>query len=235
MATEKTEKYEYKIRPVALIENCFTEKFGIPRQSGRASGVMSRIVFTPDYRDPESLRDIEGFSHLWLLFGFSESRFDSFSPTARPPRLGGNRRVGVFASRSPFRPNGLGLSSVKLEKVELSGPSGPVLTVSGADLMNGTPIYDIKPYLPQYDSHPEADAGYSGLFTSYSLDVLDPSDILSSLPPDIASAARECISDDPRPSYQNDPSRTYHIRLGRFEISFTVSSGTALITGAGIF
>ncbi len=232
MDGERGNRFEYVIRPVAFIENCFCEKFGIPRQSGRAPGVMSRIVFEPGFRDPEALREIEGFSHLWLVFGFSGSRTDGFSPTVRPPRLGGNRRVGVFASRSPFRPNGLGLSSVKLEKVELSGPDGPVLTVSGADLMNGTPIYDIKPYLPQSDCHPDASSGSSGQFVSHRLDVLDPSDVLGALPQDLAEAARECISDDPRPSYQNDHSRIYYVRLGGYEISFTVDNGKATVAEA---
>ena len=218
-----------QISPIAYIENCFSAKFGIPRQSGRAPGILSRIVFLPEYRNPDALRGMEGYSHLWLIFGFSESVREEFSPTVRPPRLGGNRRVGVFASRSPFRPNSIGLSSVRLERIEY-GDEGPVPVVSGADLMNGTPIYDIKPYIPSSDSHPDAAGGYSADFTDYRLSVSDPGGFLENLPGEIKSAAYECISDDPRPSYQDDPERVYTMTLGNYDISFRVSGTDAVIT-----
>ena len=220
------------ISPVAYAENVFDEKFGIPRQSGRASSVVTKIVFLPEYRNPDALREIEGFSHLWLIFGFSESLRDGFTPTVRPPRLGGNRRVGVFASRSPFRPNGLGLSSVKLEAVKADSSRGTYLEVTGADLLNGTPIYDIKPYLPLSDMHTDAVGGYSDSERNHKLNVSDPSGLLDTLPEEISSAACECIADDPRPSYQNDPAREYVMRLSGFDIGFRVEDNDAYVTSA---
>lgn len=227
---QKSEKDTRPIKPVAYAENCHTEKFGIPRQSGRADGIVTRIIFLPEYSSPEAVRELGGFSHVWLIFGFSESVRDSFSPTVRPPRLGGNRRVGVFASRSPFRPNSLGLSSVRL--TDITSENGcTVLTVTGADLLNGTPVYDVKPYLPQSDSHPDALGGYSAEFVTHRLEVNDPLGLLCRLPEDLRTAAAECIADDPRPSYQDDPSREYTMRLGKYDVSFRVNGGTAEITG----
>lgn len=217
------------IRPVAYIENCFSSKFGIPRQSGRVEHILSRIVFLPEFRNPDALRELDGFSHIWLIFGFSESLRENYSPTVRPPRLGGNRRVGVFASRSPFRPNSLGLSSVKLERIEYTD-SGMVIIVSGADLLNGTPIYDIKPYIPSSDCHTDAVGGYSEKFTDHKLVVSDPDGLLEQLPEELRYTAAECITDDPRPSYQDDPERIYTMTLGTFDISFKVNDKNAAIT-----
>lgn len=221
-----------QIQPVATIHNDFTEKFGIPRQSGRAPDLLSEIVFEEEYRIPEALRGIGDFSHLWLIFDFSEAHREKWTPTVRPPRLGGNKRVGVFASRSPFRPNNLGLSCVKLVSVNPDRGSGITLTVSGADLLDGTPIYDIKPYLPYADSHPEAVGGFADQFKEHRLLVSDPENILSLLPEDKIAALKECIADDPRPSYQDDRERIYCMRYGNFEIRFRVEEGAAIITAA---
>ena len=219
-----------EIRPVAHIHNDFCEKFGIPRQSGRAPAVVSRIVFEPEFRAPEALREIEGFSHLWLIFDFSGAHREGFTPTVRPPRLGGNRRVGVFASRSPFRPNNLGLSAVRLLRTEVTPHEGTVLIVSGADLLDGTPIYDVKPYLPFADSIPDARGGYADEFVSHLLTVTDPDGLLAALPDDLRAAVHDCIADDPRPSYQNDPERVYTMAHGSAEVSFRVDGEVAQIT-----
>lgn len=219
-----------EIRPVAHIHNGFSEKFGIPRQSGRAPGVISTVVFEPEYRSPEALREIGGFSHLWLIFDFSEAHRAGFTPTVRPPRLGGNRRVGVFASRSPFRPNNLGLSAVRLLRTEETAHDGTVLIVSGADLLDGTPIYDVKPYLPFADSIPDARGGYADEFVNHLLTVRDPQGLLGTLPDALRAAVTDCIADDPRPSYQNDPERVYTMAHGGAEISFRVDGGAAEIT-----
>ena len=219
-----------EIRPVAHIHNGFSEKFGIPRQSGRAPGVISTVVFEPEYRSPDALREIEGFSHLWLIFDFSEAHRAGFTPTVRPPRLGGNRRVGVFASRSPFRPNNLGLSAVRLLRTEVTANDGTVLIVSGADLLDGTPIYDVKPYLPFADSIPDARGGYADEFVSHQLTVSDPGGLLGTLPGALRAAVTDCIADDPRPSYQNDPERVYTMAHSGVEISFRVDGDAAEIT-----
>ena len=218
------------LRRIAVIHTEFKEKFGIPRQSGRAPSAQGRIVFEPEYRVPEALREIEGFSHLWLIFDFSEAHRDRWSPTVRPPRLGGNRRVGVFASRSPFRPNPIGLSCVKLERLEQTLSEGTVLIVSGCDLLDGTPIYDIKPYLPSADSRPDAVGGYADGFTGYRLEVVFPEELLGQIPPRKRPALLEALADDPRPSYQNDPEREYSMRYADYDISFTVSGGTLTVT-----
>ena len=210
-----------EIFPIAHIETDFNEKFGIPRQSGKVSSLTARIVFEPQYRNPDALREIEGFSHLWLLFNFSLAHKEGFTPTVRPPRLGGNRRVGVFASRSPFRPNSIGLSSVRLIKVEKTENEGDVLIVSGADLLNGTPIYDIKPYLAYTDSHPDAICGYADEALGHMLNVVISDDLLTQIPEGKRQALLDCLKEDPRPSYQED-ARIYTMSFSDFEVSFKV-------------
>ena len=222
---------ETVIKPVAYIETDFDEKFGIPRQSGRVPSLTGKIVFLPQYRNPDALRGIEGFSHLWLIFDFSKSHREEWSPTVRPPRLGGNTRVGVFASRSPFRPNPIGLSSVKLEKIEHDGQNGDVLIVSGVDLLNGTPIFDIKPYIPYSDSHPEAFGSYADEMNSHRLSVTFPDELLALIPKEKRKAVTDCLADDPRPSYQNDPDRIYNMNFSGFDIHFTVSENKLKVTG----
>jgi len=213
------------ISPIAYIRTDFKEKFGIPRQSGRAPALLAEIVFYPEYRNADALREIEGFSHLWLLFDFSKAHKSEWSPTVRPPRLGGNRRVGVFASRSPFRPNPLGLSCVKLEEIKHTKEEGDVLVVSGADLLDGTPIFDVKPYLPHADCHLDATSGYAGEFENYRLEVSFPKELLSLLPAEKREGLLQCLADDPRPSYQDDPTRIYGMNFADFEIKFTVANG----------
>lgn len=212
---------------IAHIHNDFHSKFGIPRQSGLASGLLSTIVFEPLYRDPEALRGIEEFSHLWLIWQFSESVREGFHPTVRPPRLGGNRRMGVFATRSPFRPNAIGLSSVKLVRVEHTNEYGTVLVVEGADLKNGTPIWDIKPYIAYTDAHPDAVGGFSDEVRDYALSVDFPLELLSRIDADKQQALMDILSQDPRPSYQQDNRRIYGMSFGEWNIRFRVK-GTVL-------
>lgn len=219
-----------EIEPVARIRTEFKEKFGIPRQSCYAEGCVGRIVFEPKYRIPEAVRGIEGFSHLWLIFDFSECHTDGWSPTVRPPRLGGNTRVGVFATRSPFRPNSLGLSSVRLLSVE-DADEGPVLVVEGADLLDGTPIYDIKPYVRHSDSHPDAVSGFADGALQHRLEVNDPDGFLSVLDEGLRGSLISCLELDPRPSYQND-GRTYSMRFSDIDVRFTVEGSTLTVTGA---
>jgi len=209
------------IKPVAYIRSDYKEKFGIPRQSGRAPSLLARIVFTPEYRNDDALRGIEGFSHLWLLFDFSATREKGFSPTVRPPRLGGNKRVGVFASRSPFRPNHIGLSCVKLVAVEKTD-EGTTLLVSGADLLDNTPILDIKPYLPYADCHTDATGGYTAETEWKKLTVRFQEDLLEKIPKEKRAGLCECLEEDPRPSYQDDPSRVYGMAFDAFQVRFTV-------------
>ena len=216
-------------RPIAHIKTDFKEKFGIPRQSGRVDAI-GRIVFLPEYRNPDALRGIEGFTHLWLLFDFSLAHREGFTPTVRPPRLGGNRHVGVFASRSPFRPNPIGLSSVRLLSCEES-EEGPILIVSGVDLLDGTPIYDIKPYLPFSDSHPDASAGYAAEGEGHRLRVVYAEGVTPPADPETAALLSACLSEDPRPSYQEDATRIYHMRLGAYEASFTVEGELLTVVG----
>ena len=211
---------------IARIHNDFPTKFGLPRQSGLAPSLRSKIVFEPAFRVPEALRGLEGFSHIWLIWGFSES--EGWSPTVRPPRLGGNVRMGVFATRSPFRPNPIGLSSVRLEGIETDGENGLVLIVTGADLMDGTPIYDIKPYLPGVDAHPEATDGFVGAHPQTLLTVeLDPS-LTAVLTAGQQAALREILAQDPRPAYhagQPDSGRIYGLSYAGRDIHFTVCDG----------
>ena len=210
---------------IARMHNDFDSKFGIPRQSNVVQELKGRIVFEPEYRNEAALRGIEGFDYLWLIWQFSEAVRDKWSPTVRPPILGGNTRVGVFATRSPFRPNAIGLSSVKLEKVELHTPEGPVLHISGADLMNGTPILDIKPYLAYVDSHPEAAQGFRGQGWKRKLQVSFPSELLAKIPPEKQAGLLGVLENDPRPTDQEDAQRIYGMSFGGQEIKFQVSDG----------
>lgn len=210
---------------IAHIRTDFSSKFGVPRQSGLVPSLQGQIVFTEEYRNPDALRGIECFSHLWLIWQFSKAVREGWSPTVRPPRLGGNTRMGVFATRSPFRPNAIGLSCVKLERVEPDGPNGPVLHVSGADLMDGTPIFDIKPYLPYADCHPEANGGYVDNLQERQLSVSCPDALLSRLPAEKREALVEVLAHDPRPSYQKDPERVYGFSFAGCEVRFTVKEG----------
>jgi len=216
------------IEPIAHIRTDFKEKFGIPRQSG-LSRSKGTVVFEPKYRDPEALRGIEGFSHLWLLFDFSESHMDKWSPTVRPPRLGGNVRVGVFASRSPFRPNSIGLSSVKLLSVE-DTDEGKVLIVEGADMLDGTPIYDIKPYVRFSDSHENAVSGFADKAYWHSLKVvfdIDPNEYLDE---DAVDELEDCLSQDPRPGYQDD-GREYRMLFADLDVRFVIEEDTVRVIG----
>ena len=216
---------------IAHIRNDFKEKFGIPRQSGLVKGTRAAIVFEEAYRNPDALRGIEGFSHLWLIWSFSKAQRDTWSPTVRPPRLGGNQRMGVFATRSPYRPNAVGLSCVELIDVKLHTENGPVLIVGGADLLDGTPIYDIKPYLPHADCHPEATGGFSSDKVAYALKVQFPEKLLERIDEDKRDVVMELLSQDPRPSYQNDPERVYGMAYGAWNMKFTVSGGTLSVIG----
>lgn len=217
-----SETNEPQMKIIARIHSDFPEKFGIPRQAGLVPELVSKIVFEPEFRDPNALRGIEEWSHLWIIWQFSENIRKDWSPTVRPPRLGGNERVGVFATRSPFRPNPIGLSSVKLEKVVDEGSLGTVLYVSGADIMDGTPIYDIKPYLAYTDSHPDASGSFAAEHFDHSLDVDFPSGLIEKIPRDKHSAVIGMLSNDPRPAFQNDPERVYSLMFAEVEIKFKV-------------
>ena len=214
---------------IARIHNDFKEKFGIPRQSGLADGIESRIIFEPEYRVREALRGIEGYSHLWLIWQFSEAVRDDWSPTVRPPRLGGNRRMGVFATRSPYRPNPIGLSCVRLLRVEDTA-EGRVLVVSGADMLDGTPIYDIKPYLAFADSRPDAVCGFADEVRDYSVRVDFPEHLLARIEEGKRDTLLKILSGDPRPSYKADGDRVYGMRFADYEISFRVVDGTLTVT-----
>lgn len=219
------------INPIAHIRTDFKDKFGLPRQSGRAASLVGRVVFEPPYRNPDALRGLEGFSHIWLLFDFSAAHRSGWSPTVRPPRLGGNTRVGVFASRSPFRPNHIGMSAVKLERIEATENEGDVLIVSGVDLLDMTPIYDIKPYLPLADCIPEARGGYSEAKRDFHVRVVFEPRLLEMLPPDKRDAAVECLAEDPRPAYHDEPERVYSMKFAGFDIHFTVKDGVLNVVG----
>ena len=217
------------IKPIARMQSDFSAKFGIPRQSGLVQELRSTIVFEPEYRNDDALRGIEDFSHLWIIWHFSEAVRDGWSPTVRPPRLGGNMRMGVFATRSPFRPNNLGLSCVKLLGVEHTADRGTVLHVGGADLMDGTPIFDIKPYIPYSDSHPDATGGFTDTAGDFLLKVEFPDALLLKLPEDKRSAAVGVLSHDPRPSYQRKPGRVYGLTFAGYDIRFTVEESTLTV------
>lgn len=217
------------MKTIAHIHNGFSSKFGIPRQSGLVPSLLSRIVFEPAYRSMDALRGLEDFSHLWLIWEFSQAKRDTWSPTVRPPRLGGNQRMGVFATRSPFRPNPLGLSCVKIETIQETGEMGPVIWVSGADLMDGTPIYDIKPYLPYADSHPEARGGFAAGAWERQLQVECPAECLVKIPQQDRDTVLELLAQDPRPSYQHDPERVYGMTYASMNIRFTVEGDTLTI------
>lgn len=207
---------------IARINSDFPTKFGIPRQSGLVKELQATIIMEPEFRNPDMLRGLDGFSHLWLIWQFSANANKAWSPTVRPPRLGGNTRLGVFATRSTFRPNFIGLSSVKLESIEHTKEYGPVIHISGADLMDGTPIFDIKPYIPYGDCHPDAVGGFTDTADSYLLEVDFPQNLLNRLPPNKRDAAIGVLSHDPRPSYQKDPDRIYGVSFAGFDIRFRV-------------
>ena len=210
------------MKVIAKIRTDFPTKFGIPRQSGIVGSLRGTIVFEPEFRVAEAVRGLEEFSHLWLIWEFSEAVRDTWSPTVRPPRLGGNVRKGVFATRSPFRPNPIGLSSVKLEKIEIDPKLGPVIYVSGADLMDGTPIYDIKPYIAYTDSHPDAVSGFASKPAEYLLEVDFPDTLLNKVNPELRESLIEVLAHDPRPQYHDDPERIYGMAFGGMEVRFKV-------------
>lgn len=222
------------ISPIAHIHTDFKEKFGIPRQSGLSPSSEGKLVFEAEYKSEEAIRGIEGFSHLWLIFGFSECEESGSRLTVRPPRLGGNERVGVFASRAPFRPNGLGLSSVRLLRVERTKTEGAVLYVAGADLLDGTPIYDIKPYIPYSDCHIGAVGGYADKHCGYMLEVEIPHEIADKIGAKKLKALEECLARDPRPSYIEDGERVFSMRFADFDIRFKVQEGKLTVVGAEI-
>ena len=217
------------IQVIARMHSDFPTKFGIPRQSGLVEDLQSTIVFEPEFRNPDALRGIEDFSHLWIIWQFSEAVRTGWSPTVRPPRLGGNTRMGVFATRSPFRPNNLGLSSVKLLAVEHTEQLGTVLHVAGADLMDGTPIFDIKPYIPYGDSHPEATGGFTDTAGDFLLEAVFPEELLAHLPQEKQQAAIGVLSHDPRPSYQRNPDRVYGLTFAGYDIRFSVVEKTLTV------
>ena len=218
------------IKPIAKIYNDFPSKFGIPRQSGRIAELKSKIIFEKEFRNENAFRGIEQFSHLWLIWEFSENTKDEWSATVRPPRLGGNKRIGVFATRSPFRPNSLGLSCVKLEAIEKDEKHGIVLTISGADLMNGTPIYDIKPYIPYTDCIEGAQGGFAEENKNYRADVEIPENLLKIIPEDKREALLKVLEDDPRPSYKKDIEKAYGFPFADYEIKFTAKGNKIVVT-----
>ncbi|MCI8455011.1 MAG: tRNA (N6-threonylcarbamoyladenosine(37)-N6)-methyltransferase TrmO [Lachnospiraceae bacterium] len=217
------EKHErLALKEIARARTQFPEKFGIPRQSGLSWELKGRIIFEPEYRNEAALRGLEDFSHIWLIWGFSNCMREGWLPTVRPPRLGGNKRMGVFATRSPFRPNPLGLSCVRLEKIEFHTPEGPILHIAGADLLDNTPIYDIKPYLSFTDSCPEAAGGFTEQTKTHCLTVDFPSELLNQVDENVRGALLDILSQDPRPSYQHDPDRLYGMTFAGYEIKFCV-------------
>ena len=217
------------VHPIAKMHSDFATKFGIPRQSGLVETLRSTIVFEPQYRNADALRGLEDFSHLWIIWQFSEAVRSEWTPTVRPPRLGGNVRMGVFATRSPFRPNAIGLSCVKLIGLEQTQTQGTVIHVAGADLMDGTPILDIKPYIPSCDAHPDALGGFTTNADDYLLRVIFPPELLAQLPEDKRDAAVDVLSHDPRPSYQSDPERLYGLSFAGFDIRFCVENDTLFV------
>ena len=219
----------HEIKVIARIRSDFKTKFGIPRQSGLVEELTATVVFEPEFRNPDALRGLEGFSHLWLIWQCSENVRDDWAPMVRPPRLGGNQRLGVFATRSPFRPNSIGLSCVKLLGLREDPACGTVIDVGGADLMDGTPIYDVKPYAPYADSHPEALGGFASTRPDV-IPVEDPRGLLNALPPEKRSAARGVLAHDPRPRYQDDPAREYGMDFAGYNLRFRVAGGVLTVT-----
>ena len=219
-----------EICPIAHIRSDFSEKFGIPRQSGLVEELTAAVVFEPPYRVPDALRGVEGFSHLWLIWEFSQARREGWSPTVRPPRLGGNKRLGVFATRSPFRPNPIGLSCVRLLELRQDREQGPVLTVAGADLLDGTPIYDIKPYLPYADCKPDAVGGFAAQPKEAELTVDCSPALLDRVPEDKRAALLAVLAQDPRPQYQDDPNRVYGMAFAGLEVKFPVAGERLTVT-----
>ena len=218
---------EFSMRVIARIHSDFATKFGVPRQSGLVDALESTVIFEPECRNMDALRGLEDFSHLWLVWVFDKAVRRDWSPTVRPPRLGGNRRMGVFATRSPFRPNPIALSSVKLAGIEQTAEQGPVLHIRGADLMDGTPILDIKPYIPYADAHPEALGGFAAVPAGETLEVIIPPELLEKIPPERREALRGVLAQDPRPHYQDDPGRIYGFGFAGMEVKFSVE-GTCL-------
>ena len=216
---------------IARIRSDFPTKFGIPRQSGLVDELEAAVVFEPEFRNPDAVRGLDGFSHLWLIWQFSAAVRDTWSPTVRPPRLGGNTRMGVFATRSPFRPNPIGLSCVRLARVKVSPELGPVIFVRGADLMDGTPIYDIKPYIPYADCRPEATGGFTDGAGDFLLRVSCPDELLEAVPQARRDALLAVLSHDPRPSYQSDPERVYGMEFSGLEVHFVVDGAVLTVTG----
>ena len=219
-----------EIKPIARIHTDFSEKFGVPRQAGLAPSLTGKIVFEPEYRNVRAVKELDGFSHIWLIWEFSQCSDSKFSPTVRPPRLGGNRRVGVFASRSPFRPNRLGLSCVKIEKIETGGENAPIITVSGVDMTDGTQIYDIKPYIPIADCIPTASEGYTAQTKKYKISVNCDEKILSIIPENKRQALFELLSNDPRPAYNDEEGKEYGVTFAGFNIRFKYENNSLSIT-----
>ena len=217
------------MKVIAHIHSDFPTKFGIPRQSGLVESLKAKIVFEPEYRNSDALRGMEEYSHLWLIWEFSEAKRDTWSPTVRPPRLGGNKRMGVFATRSPFRPNPIGLSCVKLEAIDFTAENGPVIIVSGADLLDGTPIYDIKPYLPFADSRPDAVGGFADSVKGDQLQVQCSEEMMLQIPKQHRQAVIDILAQDPRPHYQQDPTRIYGMEYANMEIKFRVEDTTLVV------
>ena len=213
---------EFTMRPIARIHSDFSTKFGVPRQSGLVDSLEATVVFEPEFRNPDALRGLEGFSHIWLVWVFDQAVRKDWSPTVRPPRLGGNTRMGVFATRSPFRPNPIALSCVKLAGMEETADHGMVLRILGADLMDGTPILDIKPYIPYADSHPEAQGGFAAVPAGETLEVIIPPELLEKVPESRREALRGVLAQDPRPHYQEDPERIYGFGFAGMEVKFSV-------------
>lgn len=219
-----------EIKPIARIHTDFSEKFGVPRQAGLAPSLTGKIVFEPEYRNVRAVKELDGFSHIWLIWEFSQCSDSKFSPTVRPPRLGGNRRVGVFASRSPFRPNRLGLSCVKIEKIETGGENAPIITVSGVDMTDGTPIYDIKPYIPIADCIPTASEGYTAQTKKYKINVSCDEKLLSIIPENKRQALLELLSNDPRPAYNDEEGKEYGVTFAGFNIRFKYENNGLSVT-----
>ena len=220
---------EFTVKPIAHIKSDFSSKFGIPRQSGLVDELEAKIIFEKEYCVPDAFRGLEGYSHIWILWLFSECTDKEWSPTVRPPRLGGNKRMGVFASRSPFRPNSIGLSCVKLISINETDENGISLTVSGADLLDGTPIIDIKPYLPYVDSHPEASGGFALQEKEGSLEIAFPNELLETIPKDKQKALTAVLKQDPRPQYHNDPERLYGLEFAGFDVRFRIADNVLTV------